>query len=158
MPQRLDILDRLHKRLLDIIASGLPLITSSVRDADMVGLVYLRSEMLVTIEAYAQHIQQLSDAAHVSGDLAREQAAQELKIGCIALQQTYRAFTDRWRHRDGISNWPEYRLSAIVMMKQVRNHIRAAAEPAVEVAHERSSPRSVRGDTAGRPETEPAEG
>lgn len=133
MAHRLNILDRLHTRLLEIVGTALPLITSSIRDADLVGLAHLRAEMVCALEEYARYVQQqVLDIASSGSDRERIRLAQEIKIRSIALEQTYRAFTERWRHRDGIANWPEYRLSAIVMMKQVRNHVRTASrwEPA----------------------------
>lgn len=129
MTRRLDILDRLHRRLLDIVGTALPLITSSVRDADLVGLAHLRDEMVCAVEEYARYVQEhVLEVAIASADAERIRLAQEIKIGSLALERSYQSFTDRWQHRDGISNWPEYRLSAIMMMKQVRNHVRAAAQ------------------------------
>lgn len=129
MTRRLNILDRLHRRLLDIVGTGLPLITSSVRDADLVGLAHLRDEMICAVEEYARYVQQyVLEVALAGTDPEQIRLAQEIKIGSVALERSYQSFTDRWRHRDGISNWPEYRLSAIMMMKQVRNHVRAAAQ------------------------------
>ncbi|WP_374944523.1 hypothetical protein [Sphingomonas sp.] len=124
----LNILDRLHARLLDIIGTALPLITSSIADADLIGLAHLRTEMIQAIDAYTHYVHDhVLDAAVAANDPARMQLAHEIKIGCISLEQTYRTFTSRWAHRDGMLNWPEYRLSAIVMMKQIRDQVRSAS-------------------------------
>lgn len=126
--RRLNILDRLHTRLLDIVGTALPLITASARDADFVGLAHLRMEMICAMAEYARYVQQhVVDAALAGADPEQIRLAQEIKIGSIALQRSYQSFADRWLHRDGMANWPEYRLSAIVMMKQVRSHVRDAS-------------------------------
>lgn len=127
MVQRLDILERLHARLLEIVGTGLPMLTSSMRDADLEGLTQLREEMVAAIEVYAHYVHKLLGKALADGDTDVVRTAHDLKLDCIALQQAYRTFTARWAHRDGGLNWPEYRLSAIVMMKQIRNHVRAAS-------------------------------
>ena len=46
---QLDILARLQTRLLEIVGTGLPLITSSIRDADLIGLAHLRGEMVAAL-------------------------------------------------------------------------------------------------------------
>ena len=39
-------------------------------------------------------------------------------------EPSYEIFHDRWEHRTALDNWYEYRLSAVVMMKQVRDQVR----------------------------------
>lgn len=128
MAHRLDILHRLQSRLLEIVATGLPLIPSSMKDADLVGLAHLRGEMVAALLAYTRYIDDhLIPQAVASGDAERLRHAQASKAGCVGLRQAYGGFRRRWAHRDGLTNWPEYRLSAIVMMKQVRDHVRATS-------------------------------
>ena len=145
MAHRLDILDRLHTRLLDIVGTGLRLIPSAMRDADLTGLAHLRDEMIDTIGAYCRFVHGDGLLTHIEGDDAHRRAvAVRVRAGCSDLKGAYDAFTARWVHRDGTLNWPEYRLSAIVMMKRIRDQVRAAstltsdAEPsAVAPAHAR---------------------
>lgn len=137
MAHRLDILHRLQSRLLEIVGTGLPLITSSIKDADLVGLAHLRGEMVAALMAYARYVDEtVMPEALASGDPERLRRAEELKAGCLQLKAAYRGFRRRWAHRDGRTNWPEYRLSAIVMMKQMRDHVRAtsARTPAAAAA------------------------
>lgn len=135
MIDRLNILDRLHTRLLEIVATGLPLLASSIADADLVGLAHLRGEMIAAIDSYARYVHDHVLGPAMRGDDAeRLRLAHRIKVGAIQLQQSYHTFTTRWADRDGMSNWPEYRLSAIVMMKQVRDQVREASrwEPVAE--------------------------
>ena len=128
MAHRLDILDRLHVRLLDIVGTGLRLMTASMKDADLVGLAHLRDEMIEAIGAYCRFVHGDGLVAHVAGDDAQRRAtAARVRAGCSDLKGAYDAFTARWTHRDGTLNWPEYRLSAIVMMKRIRDQVRAAS-------------------------------
>lgn len=140
MIRRLNILHRLHGRMLDIVAAGLPLLTSSMRDADLIGLTYLRGEMIEVLAAYARHVRELETDAEQMQDPDRVRLAGEIVRGCTALHRSYEAFRNRWAHRDGQMNWPEYRLSAIVMMKQIRDQVRTSAqwESAETRVHERA--------------------
>ena len=115
MAYRLDITERLHRRMLEIVGTGLPLITRSLSDADLDGLAFLRGEMIDTIEGYCRHVHQ------VSGD-----DGQRLIEGCADVRAAYETFRLRWEHRHVSGNWLEYRLSAVVMMKQVRAHVERA--------------------------------
>ena len=112
MTYRLDITARLHRQMLDVVGTALPLITSSRADADLSGLAHLRQEMVRTLEAYSVHVKSLGDAALIAR--------------CASLEQAYQSFRARWVYRDGIEHWYEYRLSAIVMMKQVRALVQQA--------------------------------
>lgn len=118
MTYRLDITARLHRQLLDIVATALPLITSSRADADLIGLAYLRSEMVRKLKAYGSHVSQLGDP---------EQIARYTN-----LQHAYDAFCERWVYRDGIEHWHEYRLSVVVMMKQVRSLVQSAEAAVID--------------------------
>lgn len=51
----------------------------------------------------------------------------DLVAGCTEIRAAYEAFRARWEHRRAAENWHEYRLSAVVMMKQVRAHVQEAA-------------------------------
>jgi hypothetical protein len=126
MTYRLDIIRRLHDQMLEIVRTGLPLITSSQADADLTGLAHLREEMVTTIDRYCRHASKLGEAALESADDQARAEADHLVEQSGNLRASYDAFRDRWAHRDAVGNWPEYRLSAIVMMKQIRNHIQAA--------------------------------
>jgi hypothetical protein len=126
MTYRLDITSRLHGQMLEVVRSGLPLITNSMADADLIGLSHLRDEMVSTIDRYCRHAARLRENAALSVDEADWDEADKLVAQSESLRASYDAFRDRWAQRDAVGNWPEYRLSAIVMMKQIRNHIRVA--------------------------------
>ena len=126
MIERLDITGRLHARLLEIIRTALPLITSSMRDADLIGLVHLRGEMVDAIEAYCRHLHEVRDDAAKTADLADVAKMNSMVEGCAALNAAYETYRARWVHRRAAVNWCEYRLSAIVMMKQVRDVVQQA--------------------------------
>lgn len=127
MSQRLDITRRLQQRLLEIVRTALPLIPSSFGDADLVGLAHLRIEMVDTIEAYCRHVHRIPEAC-TEGPHDGPSTAECLKEGCVALRGAYDAFCERWEHRTALNHWYEYRLSAVVMMKQVRDHVRNAED------------------------------
>ena len=121
MVYRLDITARLHRRMLEIVGTALPLMAGSRDDADMIGLAHLREEMVDAMDTYCRHVHHLRDDGRVS-----RTAGQALVDGCTRLRAAYEAFRARWIHRDGIEHWYEYRLSAVVMMKQVRSHVQQA--------------------------------
>lgn len=128
MRTRLDIVDRLQKRLLEIVATALPLIASSARDADLPGLTHLRDEMVEVIASYKRHADRTHAAAVDNGNAAAIAATRALCGGCTHLEQAYDEFRVRWAHRHAVEHWAEYRLSAIRMMKLLRNHVLAARE------------------------------
>ena len=126
MVSRLDITRRYHERLLEVIKTALPFLTSSMRDADLIGLTHLREEMAEAMGAYCRHVHHLRDGARDAREAAALSQAEALVTGCVSLHAAYDAFRSRWAHRHAVEHWPEYRLSAIVMMKQVRNHVQHA--------------------------------
>lgn len=128
--QRLDILSRHHDRIREIMATASQLIVGYSKDADLGALRHLRREMVEALIAYQRFVHEeifepslLADEA----DPARRDA-RALKIDCIQLQRDYDDFGMRWAHRDIVDNWQEYRLSANLMMKQVRDHIAEVVE------------------------------
>lgn len=127
MTNRLDITGRLHERMLDVVRAALPLITTSMAEADLAGLAHLREEMVEAIEAYCRHVREIVAMAREGGDCHAIAHAELLTSGCAGLQSAYEAFRLRWAHRHAAESWHEYRLSAVVMMKKVRNHVQAAA-------------------------------
>ena len=121
MTYRLDITGRLHRRMLEIVGTALPLMTGSRADADLIGLAHLREEMVEAIDAYCRHVQTLREAGH-----APSAPGAALDDGCTSLRSAYDTFRARWVHREALENWHEYRLSAVVMMKQVRTLVQQA--------------------------------
>lgn len=128
MPAALDIVDRLHRRLLEIIATALPLMTSSMRDADLEGLTFLREEMVEAIASYRRYAYQAHATAIAGGSDAAIAGTAALCFNCTLLDEAYGAFRERWAQRLAVEHWAEYRLTAIRMMKSVRNHVLEARE------------------------------
>ncbi len=133
MPATLDLVARLHRRLLEIVGTTLPLMPSAMRDADLDGLAQLRWEMVEAMAAYRRHAEQAHTASLCCGNAAAVDVADALCRGARGLERAYEEFRQRWAHRDAVGNWAEYRLSAIRMMKQVRNQVQAAEEARVPV-------------------------
>lgn len=123
---RLDITARLHRRMLEIVGTALPLITGSHADADLIGLAHLRKDMVAAIDLYCEHVQGLLDEARGALGSADLGEAERLARGCVSLREAYDGFRARWAHRHAADHWHEYRLSAVVMMKQVRSHVEQA--------------------------------
>jgi hypothetical protein len=126
MAPRLDITRRLHERLLEIVRTALPLIPGSWRDADFDALAHLREEMVAAIDLYCRHVHRLRDDAIRNGGALAVERAEMLVAGCTSLRGAYDSFRCRWAQRAAVEHWHEYRLSAIVMMKQVRNRVQQA--------------------------------
>ena len=112
--------------MLEIVGSALPLIARTFGDADLAGLAHLREEMVEAIKAYCRHVHHQRELAVACGDTQELAIAQALADGCTGLNAAYDTFRDRWVHRDAAGNWHEYRLSAIVMMKHVRDQVQRA--------------------------------
>ncbi|MEG3124429.1 hypothetical protein [Sphingomonas sp. GB1N7] len=100
--------------------------TSSMGDADLIGLSYLRAEVVEAMAAYRRCADQERVAASEPAAFEQIAYADLLASGSIELQRIYDDFRRRWIDREIVGNWHEYRLSAIVMMKQVRNHVQNA--------------------------------
>ncbi len=100
-------------------------ITDSVKDADLEALRHLRREMVEALAAYQRFVHEeiYEPAQQGLGSADAHRDAQALKIDCIELQRDYDAFCQRWARRHVLENWPEYRLSANLMMKHVNDHI-----------------------------------
>jgi hypothetical protein len=121
----LDITKRLHDRLMEIVNTAFALITPSLRDADLAGLAYLRREMIQLLEIYSDHVDAKIES--MEGD----EALRYLEVLQDSLRQlslSYEKFRARWVHREATQNWPEYRLSCVVMMKQFRDHLTNAEQ------------------------------
>lgn len=130
MPHRLNLVERHHKRLLEIVSAALPLITGSARDADLIGLRYLRQETVEALASYARLVADMVDNAEGSGDGRAAFVAGTLQARCRTIGGSYETFRGRWLERVALDNWAEYRLSAILMMKRVRDEILLSAKVA----------------------------
>jgi len=130
MSRRLDILTRHHDRLIEIMGTARTQITDSVRDADLDALRHLRREMVEALAAYQRFVHEeiYEPAQQGVGSEEACRDARALKIDCIQLQRDYDDFCLRWARRHVLENWPEYRLSANVMMKHVNDHIAQVCE------------------------------
>lgn len=130
MSQRLDILTRHHDRLIEIMGTARTQITDSVKDADLEALRHLRREMVEALSAYQRFVHEeiYEPAQQGVGSEEACRDARALKIDCIQLQRDYDDFCMRWARRDVLDNWPEYRLSVNLMMKQMNDHIRQVGE------------------------------
>lgn len=126
MSQRIDLLARHHLRLLEIIATARPMLTALSHEADLGGLRHLRREMVEALVAYQRFVhEEVFEPTMQNGSPEARRDALELKLDCIRLQQDYDAFGLRWAQRNALSSWSEYRLSAVRMMKQFRDHVLA---------------------------------
>ncbi|WHU03729.1 MULTISPECIES: hypothetical protein [unclassified Sphingomonas] len=125
MSRRLDILTRHHDRLIEIMATARTQITDSVKGADLDALRHLRREMVEALAAYQRFVHEeiYEPAQQGIGSAEARRDARALKIDCIQLQRDYDDFGLRWARRHVLENWPEYRLSANLMMKRVNDHI-----------------------------------
>lgn len=124
MLRRLNLLHRLHNRLLEIVTTAAPLIASTPEEADLVGLQHLRDEMVHTMSAYDRYIDEVLIAqAEASGDADLICRARAIQVGSRRLTDAYDAFRARWVGRNPLANWPEYRLSAMLMIKQLRQQV-----------------------------------
>lgn len=130
MSRKLDILTRHHDRLIEIMATARPFITDSVEEADLEALRHLRREMVEALSAYQRFVHEeiYEPAQQGIGSPEARHDAQALKIDCIQLQRDYDDFGLRWARRHVLENWPEYRLSANRMMKQINDHILHVSE------------------------------
>ena len=76
-------------------------------------------ELIDTLADYQRCIHKRLDDALDTGDAEEIARATALKIGAITLANAYRAYTERWLHRDALVHWPEYRLSAQRMINAI---------------------------------------
>lgn len=116
----LDIIARLHARMIGIVTAALPLITKSRSDADLIGLAHLREEMLEIIAAYRRYIYSLNTSCELLISRQKQSSINILVTNLADFENAYEEFRARWLYRDGISHWHEYRLSCVVMMKRLR--------------------------------------
>ncbi len=128
MPDRLNTLACHHSRLAGIADTAARLVAGSASEACIADLRLLRLDMMDALASYQSFIHQevFEPAMRGCPGLALDSAS-ALKISCIDLQGSYEAFRMRWSHRDTRENWPEYRLSAMQMVKKVRSHVHSAA-------------------------------
>ena len=128
MPQRLNMLARHHTRLAEIAETAAHLVSRSVTKACMSDLRLLRIEMVDALGSYQSFVHHEVFEPAMKGSSAMERdIASALKVKCVELQGSYERFRMRWSHRDARLNWPEYRLSAMQMVKHVRDHIHSTA-------------------------------
>ncbi|RYF11925.1 MAG: hypothetical protein EOO77_18405 [Oxalobacteraceae bacterium] len=79
--------------------------------------------MVETLAAYAGILQERAENAEGRGDGCDLLRASELRDRCLAMGTSYEAFRARWAHRHALDHWPEYRLSAVHMMKRIRDDV-----------------------------------
>lgn len=128
MTYRIDLLARHHRHLLDVIAAAHPLITERHRDADLQGLRHLRREMEEALMAYERFIrEEICDRSLWSRVDDATADARALLASCIQLRSDYEQFVARWSATDAQNSWPRYRLSALCMIQQFRDHVIEAA-------------------------------
>lgn len=97
-------------------------------DVDLAELGRLRATIVDALGAYQSFVHREIYAPAAAGrDHAARHNAQALKISCIQLNADYERFRGRWSHRDVADHWPEYRLSARKMARQIAEHTDRAA-------------------------------
>ena len=124
MLRKLNLLHRLHARLIEIVSTAAPLISSTLEEADLIGLEYLRDELFQTLCTYALYIDRfVIDRAERSADGEIIGRARSIRDGSKHLILIYEEFCRNWVHRDPMINWPEYRLSSMVFIKHIREQV-----------------------------------
>ena len=130
MPHRIDMLRRLQGRLLDIMKAAGPLFSSSPANANLEALQHLRAEMAEALANYQEFVHRdIFEHAASEGTADELSDALDLRLSCIQLQRDYAYFCSQWARKNALGSWMEYRLGAVRMMKQVRDHVRHAQEP-----------------------------
>lgn len=78
------------------------------------------------------------DPIIVQCDRERSDLARTLKADCIALDIEYGRFAKRWTGRNASDHWPEYRLSALRMIRIIREHLTMEREAVIAILQDGS--------------------
>lgn len=128
MAYRINLLARHHQRLLEIIDSGYPLITTQHCDADTRGLRHLRRELEEALAAYERFIHEevCGRSLWIQTPEARIDA-RRLLDAAQQLRADYESFVSTWTANAALENWSRYRLSVRCMVQKFRDHVINAA-------------------------------
>ncbi|WP_010162386.1 hypothetical protein [Sphingomonas sp. PAMC 26617] len=127
MDKRLYIIERHHRRMSAILQDARPLLSSPAASVDHAGLGYLRNELVDALVSYRRFVQEDICLSPIGGGPDGRSDATELKTTCAEIESAYQRFRERWIYRQVPDNWSEYRLSAQVMMKQIKTAIDKSA-------------------------------
>lgn len=98
-----------------------------------------RTELAAALQALQIHKhREIFDPIIAAGgpDVANVKA---LKVDCIKLGLDYQAYTQKWATVDIDAHWPEYRLAALSMMRQIRERM-AAQDAAIRALYATPGP------------------
>ena len=87
-----------------------------------------RADVLRGLTEYQAYKHRVIYDPIISGNSDKKRLAAELKADCIQLGVDYQAYTMTWRGMDTDGRWPEYRLAALSMMRQIRDALGREAD------------------------------
>lgn len=128
---------RYQSLVLTLLAAVEPVLNTPRHLRDLAAVKDRRPEMQGILTKYQvfKH-RNIFDPTIAEGILARAELATTLKADCIALDVEYARFVKRWTGRDASDHWPEYRLSAIRMIRVIRQHLTVEHDSVVALLKE----------------------
>ncbi|GAA0444690.1 MULTISPECIES: hypothetical protein [Sphingomonas] len=124
-----------HGWMLALLKEGDPLLRDPQLRPSAAFLATRRSAMGRLLTSYQQFIHREVFDPIIAGGNARDAAlARAMKIDCIELTESFRAFQRRWIAEDAVERWDEYHPAAVRMVERLQRHIADVAAMAREVS------------------------
>jgi hypothetical protein len=121
------MLQRLHDHhgwMLALLKEGEPLLRDPQLRPSASFLSIRRNAMGRLLTSYQAFVhREFFDPIIASGNAEHAALARAMKIDCIEMTESFRAFQRRWIAEDAVERWDEYLLAAAQMVERLRRHI-----------------------------------
>lgn len=113
-----------HGWMLALLREGQPLFEQPQRRPSAAYLATRRDAMGRLLLSYQRFVhREVFDPMIAQGGARDAALARAMKIDCIDLVESFRAFQRRWIAEDAVERWDEYHPQALRMIGRLRRHI-----------------------------------
>jgi hypothetical protein len=113
-----------HGWMLALLKEGEPLFQQPQLRPSTTYLATRRDAMGRLLISYQRFVhREVFDPLIEQGSARNAALARAMKVDCIELVESFRAFQRRWMAEDAVERWDEYRPQALRMIERLRRHI-----------------------------------
>lgn len=113
-----------HGWMLALLKEGEPLFEQTQRPPSAIYLATRRSAMGRLLTSYQRFVHREVFDPLIEQESGQNAAlARAMKVDCIELVESFRAFQRRWMAEDAVERWDEYQPQALRMIERLRRHI-----------------------------------
>lgn len=124
-----------HGWMLALLKEGEPPLHDPQLRPSAAFLATRRNAMGRLLTSYHQFVhREIFDPVIACGNARDAALARAMKIDCIELTESFRAFQRHWIAEDAVEHWEEYHPAAVRMVERLQRHIADVAAMAQEVS------------------------